>query len=157
MQCVAFVVELRRGIAGLVLMFLLGAAVAVVRSVRVPPDTLVALGHALDPVLLPRQTPTLVLLIDPECAACRVAEEELRLEVRPGELGVNTIIVSRDDERFAPVFDALGFGVFPAYLFVDSRGIPRALLRGSRRPNFLRVWLEDVLARSLGPDAANAP
>ncbi|MGQ0722478.1 MAG: hypothetical protein ACT4PE_13030 [Candidatus Eiseniibacteriota bacterium] len=151
----------RRGIAALLLLAALGAAAAAVRSARAPAGGLDALEAAL--VAAPRGTPdrsgepALVLLIDPDCAACRAAEEDLRLDVRPGEFGVHTFVLSRADPRFAPVFEALGHGLVPAYVFLDARGRPRAVLRGRRPPPLVRAWLEEALAGSFEPPGPNVP
>jgi hypothetical protein len=151
----------RRGIAALLLLAALGAAAAAVRSARAPAGGLDALEAALGaaPRMAPGRSgePALVLLIDPDCAACRAAEEDLRLEVRPGEVGVHAFALSRRDPRFAPVFEALGPGIVPAYVFVDARGRPRAVLRGRRPPPLVRAWLEEALAESLDPSGPKAP
>jgi hypothetical protein len=149
----------------LLLFATLGAAAAAVRSARAPADGFAALGPALDGALQAAAhtepdlsgQPAIVLLIDPDCAACRSAEEDLRLHVRPGEAGVRAVVLSRDDPRHAPVFDALGPGLVPAYIFADARGRPTAMLRGRRPPAVMRAWLEEALAGSLAASGPNGP
>lgn len=150
--------DVRRVPAALLLITaLVAAAAAAVRSVRAPVGDAAALGPALRAAAVQEEAPALVLLVDPGCPACRQAEEDLPLNVRPHEVGVHAVLLSRDEPRAGAAFAALGPGLLPAYVFVDSRGVPRSVLRGRRPAPQLRAWLEQSLARSLEPPDPNPP
>jgi hypothetical protein len=148
--------RLRRGTAALLLLAAVAGGGFAVRAARAPAAGLAALGRAL-PAACTLQTPALVLLVDPGCAACHRAEEDLRLQVKPEEIGVHAVVLSRDEVHAAAAFEAIGPGLLPAWVFVDAGGAPRAVLRGGRPAPLLRSWLEETLARSLEPSDPNPP
>jgi hypothetical protein len=88
--------------------------------------------------------PHLVLLLDPGCAACRTAREDLpdlrRLEA--GGVGVTAVeAADRPGLRLGP-------GLFPVYALVGPEGELLALRRGWSPPDVVLAWVQARLFAS---------
>lgn len=138
----------RRAAAAAVLGAALAVAGAAVRAAR-PPDAgaLERSARALQPT---GGAPALIVLIDPECPACRIAVEDLHAVVRPEELGLALRVAETGGDGRA-LRDAVGPGLVPVLLVTDAAGRPVAMLRGARSPSFVRGWLEAAAARAFRP------
>jgi hypothetical protein len=116
------------------------------RASVAPIESLEAALERAAPAASVEPAPTLLLLVDLECASCARAQDDLRYEVLPEALGVRTCIVLHSDEE-----ELANRGLLPAYYLFDENRTYLGGLRGYRPPEPLRAWMRERLGLSPAP------
>jgi hypothetical protein len=97
-------------------------------------------------------TPTLVLVTDPACAACQRALADLEaLEALRGA-GVGVTVLRRSQDP--PLPTGWDRGPLPAWIVVAPDGSTLAVRRGYARPERVKAWVRATL---VGPSAPGRP
>lgn len=117
-------------------------------------DVVAAVRHRLGHSPAARELPTLVLLSDPECAACARASADFeRLDF--DYLGVEWMVLTRGDPSATAVFVALGERPIPTYLLLDADETLLATQSGYVPIPVLLEWIDRSWSRPTS--SSNSP